>query len=457
MLRVLPGMAALRGHLLACALAAPLLAAPAAKTVPSAGSCQERGFVFDTLPAPPGASTTATAINNRGQIIGVIAPVEGPSYLALWEDDTTRDLTPPGLISIAFRGINDKGQILGAGTDENAGQSVVFILDQGQLTPLPLPSEYVSIDPIAINDSGFVVGEAGIEAGPPYNVAVVWRHGAWEMLPAPAGETGYGATAINDRGEVAGYVLEGPGGMRQAVVWGVDSVRHLGVRTPVYSMAWDINATGDAVGWYKPTVLPETPPFMYPSRPVYWRTDTTIDLGTLGGDSASAGARAINAHGQIVGGSWIAAVPPLPQHQSHAFLWENGVMTDIHREATVSEAIDINDSGVIIGNATFPDSDRQRAVRWRLEPFVPPGEEIAMLEAKVRSLEDRGLLNHGKSASLHAKLASVGRKLAEHRNSQALLHLQIFATEAGKIEPALPAKEAADLASLTRTARCRLQ
>src|SRR5713101_4163471 len=67
---------------------------------------------------------------------------------------------------------------------------------------------------------------------------------------------------------------------------------------------------------------------------------TVIDLGGLGG-SKSAQASAVNDLGQVVGKS-----------ANHAFLWENGVMTDLGTlGGLVSSANAINDLGQVVGES----------------------------------------------------------------------------------------------------------
>jgi len=107
-------------------------------------------------------------------------------------------------------------------------------------------------------------------------------------------------------------------------------------------------------------------PTNYPElRAVLWRDGQIIDLGTLGGGPES-GASSVNKRGQVVGWA-INRVPdpnslffsgneynyyqPIEQYQTRAFLWQNGVMTDLGTLGTGKDAWAqaINDNGQITG------------------------------------------------------------------------------------------------------------
>ncbi|HET7552439.1 MAG TPA: hypothetical protein VFK04_14210 [Gemmatimonadaceae bacterium] len=104
---------------------------------------------------------------------------------------------------------------------------------------------------------------------------------------------------------------------------------------------------------------PPTPPAI--TRPQMTRTPRSItitNLGSLGG-TLGGEASAINSAGQIVGYSYTSDGDP------HAFLWENGVMTDLGTLGGRSSfATDINEAGEIVGSSAT-SSGCTHAFLWK--------------------------------------------------------------------------------------------
>lgn len=88
---------------------------------------------------------------------------------------------------------------------------------------------------------------------------------------------------------------------------------------------------------------------------------SVIDLGTLGG--AYSNAAAVNESGQVVGNSHTTGGT---QDNQHAFLWQNGTMTDLGTLAgdVRSVAADINDVGQIVGTSVNSNIS-YHAVLWQ--------------------------------------------------------------------------------------------
>jgi probable HAF family extracellular repeat protein len=80
-------------------------------------------------------------------------------------------------------------------------------------------------------------------------------------------------------------------------------------------------------------------------------------------------ARAINNHGQVVGMASTAS------GRSRAFLWQNGVMTDLGslREQGSSDAVDINDRGQVVGWSDGYPFLWQNGVMTDLNGLIPAG------------------------------------------------------------------------------------
>jgi probable HAF family extracellular repeat protein len=88
---------------------------------------------------------------------------------------------------------------------------------------------------------------------------------------------------------------------------------------------------------------------------------SVIDLGVLSGDSYSE-ATAINGVGQVVGWSGNTSDN---LGITHAFIWQNGVMTNLGVTGGVSSrATGINDNGDVVGVITFA-AGGEHAFRWR--------------------------------------------------------------------------------------------
>ncbi len=87
-----------------------------------------------------------------------------------------------------------------------------------------------------------------------------------------------------------------------------------------------------------------------------WENGTMTDLGTLGGSLSVA--NAINDRGQVVGESTTAS------GEKHAFLWDHGVMKDLGTPGETSSAHCINGQGDIVG-AISGKNLRGGAVLWK--------------------------------------------------------------------------------------------
>ena len=207
-------------------------------------------------------------------------------------------------------------------------------------------SRSAPITTLRIND------RAQIIAGP----SVWWKGKASELgTLGRKGEQPH-AAAINNRGQVAGYLFDVRSFsethsmiLRTPVVWQGERTRALSLLSgdpkawppPWVEGDWGgeataINDRGQIVGWSD-------------TRPVgdgiehafLWQRGKMRDLGTLGGEESRA--MAINDRGQVIG-SWGERGA-----LTYAFLWENGKMHDLGTLGGRSEAVAINERGQVVG------------------------------------------------------------------------------------------------------------
>jgi probable HAF family extracellular repeat protein len=175
-----------------------------------------------------------------------------------------------------------------------------------------------------------------------------------QLRPLP-GDSTSAATAINDNGEAVGISGDcdqavGRFSAIHAVLWSKNGrptrIPDLGGIT--WHTPMDINLQGDVAGFSNPPG--ENPVGDFIAHAFLWirGSATATDLGVLTGDLFSE-AFALNSHGQIVGVSFGGA------NGSHAFIYENGALTDLNSVLGTGNgdiyrsAQDINDAGQITG------------------------------------------------------------------------------------------------------------
>ncbi|MDR3436487.1 hypothetical protein, partial [Telmatospirillum sp.] len=246
-------------------------------------------------------------------------------------------------------GINDAGQAVGYST-MSSGRTHAFVWQNGAMTDLGLlPNSYLDgyvSDASAINGQGQVVGQA---TGSPSMVdhLVLWQNGTATVLGDPQ-HFGY-ANAINDLGQVVG--VTGPAytslGMPRAFLWQNGVMADLGALPGAtgtngwgfLSNAKGINNAGQVVGWSMTSSGTSEHAFL-------WQNGTMTDLGVLSRGSSSE-ALAINDEGQIVGDTSFGSATG--GTVTHATLWQKGSLIDLDGNSSSSGAIAIDGAGDIVG------------------------------------------------------------------------------------------------------------
>jgi probable HAF family extracellular repeat protein len=183
-------------------------------------------------------SSSATAINNLGQVVGSSIPAAGEQHAVLWRNGRMTDLgtLPGGLGSYAID-INDLGQIVGMSYTA-AGEYRGFLWRDGRMADLG------GFWPEAINNLSQIVGQYDSDAA-------IWDHGRVTRLNNLAGADSSAALATSNQGRVAGYSVFPSGiSINRAVMWRGRGAIDLGA-LPDFpnSQALGINDRDQVVGW----------------------------------------------------------------------------------------------------------------------------------------------------------------------------------------------------------------
>jgi probable HAF family extracellular repeat protein len=236
-----------------------------------------RGFVWERgvmrkLPTLGGTHGFATGTNNRGQTVGWAentvhdATCNLPQVLqfraVIWGPgkDDMKELPPlPGDTSTAATAINDRGQVVGISGDcANAvgGFSArhAVLWENGSVTDLGNIGGVAWNTPMAINQHGVVVGFANIPFDPPgrfHEHAFMWtKRDGMKDLGTLDGDVRSQALGINEAGQVVGLSR---GATFRAVIWENGAIEDLatlvtsGSHDPLFA-AGDIDDFGVITG-----------------------------------------------------------------------------------------------------------------------------------------------------------------------------------------------------------------
>lgn len=250
-----------------------------------------------------------------------LAPPTGNVCLGFrWKDGTMTALPTLGGDNGFATGINNRGQIVGWAENAvhdptcNAPQVLQFEAvmwgPKGQVTQLPPIGNDPDGAATAINQKGQVIGISGLCAnaigGASAEHMALWQNNMVTSLPTLGGQYWNTPMDINEKGGVTGFS----------------------------------DLPGDSAA------SPNFNAFIWTKR------RGTVNLGTLLGDVLSEGL-GINDKDQVVGASYPS---------TRAFIWQNGVITDLNSlvapgtSLVLIDAQEINDAGAITGEAQDPNT-----------------------------------------------------------------------------------------------------
>ena len=323
------------------------------------------GVMTDLGSLANGFNSLAASINDRGWSLGasqtgILNPAGFPQDRAtLWIGRRIINLgvVPGGSDSIGIS-VNNLGQAVGISNNGTADpfspfgvQLRTFLWEEGLLRDIgTLGGPDATPGPGCNNQRpGVIVGSSFISFTPnettgiPTQDPFLWDNGQMQDLGNLGGTVSSGQCA-NNRGDVIGLSNLLGDSTFHAFRWRSAKMNDLGTLGGDNSEAIWINDSGVIAG---SADLPA--PGIHDA--VRWKDDDILDLGTVDGDACSRG-RAINARGEIVGGSSDC------HNFLHAFLWKDGgPMIDLNSVIPpgsglqLTNAININDRGEILAKS----------------------------------------------------------------------------------------------------------
>jgi probable HAF family extracellular repeat protein len=329
-----------------------VIAISAADHAGNTGSASTIVTVPHSAPPPPprpmlhiGAGhpySWAEAINNRGQVVGVMNSAEDEArfHAFVWQDGVLRDLHPSGGSHAVD--INDHGLIVG-NADFGDGLLDPVVWEGGAAVRLEKPTG-AYCGPTAVNEHGLI---AGYCAGPTEHVLVFWRGGVLERLALPPNVYYAVPEDLNDRGVVVGLAQRGDG-RRFPFVWQHGRLTDLNtISDRPFDVVVGINERGQIAG--------EGPGPDGRRLGLLWEGGRTTVIPPLPGHTR-AFPQALNDRGQLVGVGGACG-----------FLWTDGRTQPLacFPGGSSAYATAINERGDVAGLAlTAPDSVLPNAVLW---------------------------------------------------------------------------------------------
>jgi probable HAF family extracellular repeat protein len=285
------------------------------------------GTVTDLGTLAGGDYSLAEAINRNGDIVGESGSYTGPGgiHAVLWHGGSVRDLGSLGGNSFATA-INGNGLIVGnSEVDPSGVQFRAVMWRQGVMKVLPtLPDSYYDL-PSLLDAAGDAAGYSVLPSGTPHAVLwadntirdlgpgravalnalgqvlvqgvdpqgntypFIWDHGRKITFPANV----ITATALNDRGQVAGTYLPAGGAQEHGFLWRKGVFTDLGALSPVglndegEILVSSATTYGLAFVWEHGSITQLLPAVGSVAAPMAI-SDCGLVVGTSGGDAATA-------------------------------------------------------------------------------------------------------------------------------------------------------------------------
>jgi len=305
-------------------------------------------------------------------VVAVVVTFVAPTGMIILCDH--EDLGSLGGPTSIAAGTNAAEQIVG-GAETAEGTWHAFLWQDKDMTDLgTLGGQNSEAHAITETFEPLIVGTSELpdpnDPNQTLNRAFLWRNGVMSELGTLGGLNSE-AWGVSNTGQVVG-ASETAGGRWHAFLWSDGVMTDLGTLGDQESYALAINDVGQVVGWSQKTAEPFDANELYPPvvhRAFLWQDGVMTDLGTLGGLNSEA--YGITADGLVVGWSDTAAgsaTDPNQAAQKHAFLWRPGVgMEDLGTlGGTMAEAWGAGAGGIV--GYSLDANDTIQGFVWQ-----PPG------------------------------------------------------------------------------------
>ena len=194
-----------------------------------------------------GDASLANAVGSDGLVVGWARLPDATRHAFLYRGGAMEDLgTLGGSYSMAF-GINAAGLVVGASAVNDTRTEVPFVwTDALGMQPLPLPVG-IGGQALAINDAGEIAGYLTDSRGS----LRAFRSDGHVVEPlAELDMPGSKAYGISENGTAVGYAMAGEGAPHfHGVLWRGGTIQDLGALPGGHSVAYDVNDAGAAVGF----------------------------------------------------------------------------------------------------------------------------------------------------------------------------------------------------------------
>jgi probable HAF family extracellular repeat protein len=147
-----------------------------------------------------GDYSEGVVINERGDIAGNSATVDGEEHGFLWRNGEMIDLGTLGGVRSWVADLNDRGDVVGTSITAE-GEGHAFLWRDGEmidLGSLGATDSYPASEAVAINNHGQVVGHAS-------DHVFLWENGRMTDIGVLADESRSRPVDINDRGQILGW------------------------------------------------------------------------------------------------------------------------------------------------------------------------------------------------------------------------------------------------------------